>query len=107
MVTAEIAAALPVFVALLIAAVWTVSVATAQARCVDAAREAARAAARGEDDAVVRDVAEAVAPSGATVKVSRSDTEVTVEVKVRAPLPVPFRDVGPTVSGRAVAILEP
>lgn len=108
MVTAEIAAALPVIVALVVAAVWTVAVGTAQSRCVDAAREAARAMARGESDSLARDVAEAVAPDGARVTIERSSGSVEVTVTTNAPLPPPLSSVGgPTIRGRAVAIEEP
>ncbi|MDP9241529.1 MAG: pilus assembly protein, partial [Actinomycetota bacterium] len=47
-VTAELATALPVLVFLLAVALGAVGAVTAQLRCVDAAREGARAAARGE-----------------------------------------------------------
>lgn len=48
MVTAELAAALPVLVLVLWVAVVAVVVAQAKVRCADAAREAALAAARGD-----------------------------------------------------------
>ena len=54
MVTAETAVVLPVLLLVLAGAVAAVTVVGAQLRCVDAAREGARAAARGEDVATVR-----------------------------------------------------
>ncbi|EKF22108.1 hypothetical protein C731_3981 [Mycolicibacterium hassiacum DSM 44199] len=68
-------------------------------RCVDAAREAARLAARGGDGAVV---ARTLAPRGAAVRVDRAGGQVVVEVTARTPL-LP----GITVAGRAVAAVEP
>jgi uncharacterized iron-regulated membrane protein len=70
--TAELAMAIPLLVSLTIGLVWLLSVGVAQVRMVDAAREAARATARGDpvDEAVSR--AEQVAP-GSTVVVTVSD----------------------------------
>jgi hypothetical protein len=107
MVTAEIATALPVLVALVVAAVWTVTAASIQTRCADAAREGARAAARGEDDAVVVSVAKATAPDGAKVRIDRNDGVVTVEVVAHLRLPPPFSERGPTIEGKAIALTEP
>lgn len=106
MVTAEIAVALPVVVVLLGAALTAVAVVAAQLRCVDAAREAARAAARGEPAEVVRSLAAEAAPSDAAVEVSTGGDEVTVRVSARVRtlggLLPSFR-----VSGSAVALREP
>ncbi|HEX6336299.1 MAG TPA: TadE family type IV pilus minor pilin [Jiangellaceae bacterium] len=107
-VTAEIAAALPALVLVAIAALWTLSLGLMQLRCADAAREAARAAARGDDPAIVRQVAEAVAPAGAVVEVTEHDGLVVVEVAVEVRPPVPFADrlPAPTVSAESVAVEE-
>jgi hypothetical protein len=108
MVTAEIAAALPALAVVLIVAVWAVALAATHLRCGDAAREAARAAARGEPQHVVRDVALAVAPDGADVDIDRSGGMVTIEVSVDVGLPLPGGDgfLGATARGRAVALEE-
>jgi hypothetical protein len=106
MVTAETAVVLPVLLLVLAGAVAVILVLAAQLRCVDAAREGARAAARGEDaEAVARIVREA-GPDDARVSVSAGDRDVHVEVVADvAPLgPVPLRI---EVSARAVARLEP
>jgi Flp pilus assembly protein TadG len=73
--TAELALAIPTLVSLTIGLVWLLAVGEAQVRMVDAARETARAAARG--DAEVEAVArgEQVAP-GATVTVVKRDGDV-------------------------------
>ncbi len=62
MVTAETAVVLPVLLLVLAAVVAAVLVVGAQLRCVDAAREGARAAARGEDPAAVQALVARVAP---------------------------------------------
>lgn len=106
MVTAETAVVLPVLLLVLAAAVGAVIVVGGQLRCVDAAREAVRAAARGEDVAVVSDLAARAAPDGAVSRVSGSDDEVRVTVSALiSPLgPVPLRI---RVSADAVALREP
>jgi hypothetical protein len=84
---------LPVLLFVLAAAVAAVVVVGGQLRCVDAAREGARAAARGEPEAVVVELAGRAAPDGAGVEVSTSGTTVTVTVTaVLQPLgPVPLQ----------------
>lgn len=109
MVTAEIATALPALALVLVAAIWAVLFAASQLRCVDAAREAARAVARGEEPAVVRQVAQEVAPEGATVDVEQVDGTVRVRVSADVSMPGPVGDAvpAPTAHGEAVAWAEP
>lgn len=71
-----------------------------QIRCVDAAREAARLAARGEGEAATA-AARRVAPSGAVVHVGRDSGLVVARVSVATVLP------GFTVSAEAAAAIEP
>jgi len=106
MATAELAVVLPTLVLIIAAGLAMVSIVLAQVRCVDAAREAARAAARGEPPEVVRAAAVRAAPTGARVDVGGAGEEV--EVTVSAPagragglLPA-FH-----VSSSAVALREP
>ena len=106
MVTAETAVVLPVLLLVLAGAVAAVTVVGAQLRCVDAAREGARAAARGEDPAVVRAVTARVAPDRAvtTVAVAGDEVRVTVSAEV---VPVGPVRLGVEVGATAVARLEP
>ncbi|MGY1855130.1 TadE family type IV pilus minor pilin [Modestobacter sp. SYSU DS0290] len=106
MVTAETAVVLPVLLFVLAGAVAAVVVVAGQLRCVDAAREGARAASRGEPAVVVQRIAGAAAPDGAVVGVGSSGDAVTVTVTaVVAPLgPVPWRV---TVTATATAVVEP
>lgn len=106
MVTAETAVVLPVLLVVLAGVVAAVVVVGAQLRCVDAAREGARAAARGEETAVVTALAGRAAPDGSVITVGGGEEEVRVTVTARiAPLgPVPLRI---TVSAEAVALREP
>lgn len=82
--TAELAVVLPVLMLVVGAGMAAVAVLLAQLRCVDAAREGARAAARGEEAGVVRSVAERAAPDGATVTITVADAEVRVSVSATA-----------------------
>lgn len=104
MVTAELAAGLPVLVLVLAVALTAVSVAGARVRLQDAAREAARAAARG-DPAVARQLARQAAPGAALTVVSGSQT-VTAIVRTRVH---PLGGWLPTITltERAVAAAEP
>jgi Flp pilus assembly protein TadG len=104
--TAELAVALPALVFVVLLAVSAVAVMTAQLRCVDAAREAARSAARGETTAVVRDTARRVAPAGAGVTVTSTEDRVSVMVSTRIRL-LSGRGPSVTVEARAVATVEP
>ena len=77
-VTAELALAVPLLLAITLGLVWLLTLGTAQVRMVDATREAARALARGDsaDEALER--ARQVAPPGAQLDVSADGTQVVV-----------------------------
>ncbi|MEV0003266.1 TadE family type IV pilus minor pilin [Micromonospora sp. NPDC050980] len=101
--TAELAAGLPALMLLLFAGLTAVDAVTTRAGCVDAAREAALAAARGEPGVAAGD---RYAPAGAEVTVTVTGDRVTATVRA------PVRTVGArlprlTVSGVAVAAVEP
>lgn len=86
MVTAEIAVALPVLVALTLGLVCVVAAVGAQLRCADLARESARALARGESAASVRARVLGDAPPRAALGVRRSGGMVTATVTATAPV---------------------
>ena len=106
MVTAETAVVLPVLLMVLAAAVAAMTVVGAQLRCVDAAREGARAAARGDSATRVTALADRAAPDGAviTVESTADDVAVTVSALVSPLGPVPL---SVRVSAVAVAQREP
>ncbi|VXC25334.1 TadE family type IV pilus minor pilin [Nocardioides sp. AX2bis] len=108
-VTAEAALVLPLLVAVTVALCWLLAVGAAQVRTVDAAREAARSAARGDDPGAVRDLALRVAPDGATVDVALGAEEVVVTVtgRVAGPGGLVSWLPGATVGSQAVARVEP
>lgn len=102
MVTAELAACLPVLLVLLAVALSAVSVASARLQAQDAAREAARAAARAVPGAAPAVPAE----HGVAVSVSADGSMVQAVASVPARLLVPF--LSPVVvSATAVAAREP
>ena len=106
MVTAETAVVLPVLLLVLAAAVAAVTLVGSQLRCVDAAREGARAAARGEPHATVVGLARRAAPDGAVVGVLVVGQEVRVSVTADVRFLGPVR-LGTPVTAEAVALLEP
>lgn len=84
-VTAETAVVLVVLGLVLATALWAVAAVAAQLRCVDAAREGARAAARGDSRQAVLDRAGRTAPRGAAVTVTSAGPELTVRVRYAVP----------------------
>jgi hypothetical protein len=72
-----------------------------QVRCIDAAREAARLAARS-DDRAASEAARVVGPAGAGLEIRRSDGRVTAIVTARSPVLL-----GITIVAEAVAAVEP
>jgi Flp pilus assembly protein TadG len=104
MVTAELATALPVLVLLVFVGVAAIGVGQARVRCADAAREAARAVARGDPgsaDALAR------AAAGRPVEVAKStnggETTVTIRMQLR-----PVGWISPvTLTETAVVATEP
>ena len=81
-VTAETAVVLPILLLFVGALVWLVSVGIDQARCADAAREAARSLARDDPVEQALALARKSAPEGARIEVERADGTVTVTVSM-------------------------
>lgn len=108
-VTAEAAVVLPIVVVFAVGLAWLVALGITQVRALDAARETARALARGEDPATSIALGHRVATEGARISVDQDaeTLEVTVVAAVRGPGGV-FAFV-PTyrVRASAVAAQEP
>jgi hypothetical protein len=100
-VTVEAALALCSLAVFLALAVGSIAAAGASVRCIDAARELARLAARGEPE-LGHAVAAQLAPRGARVSVTHEGDLVVAEVSAAALHPLPLQ-----IRGRAVAALEP
>jgi len=102
-VTVEAALALCSLVTVLALVLAAVSAVAAQLRCVDAAREAARLTARGEQDRAEL-LARRIAPRGATVAVTVHGDEILARVSADpAAGLLPGIDVG----AEAAAVMEP
>lgn len=86
--------------AVLVVCVGGIGAVGMQIRCIDAAREAARLAARGEGEAAAA-AARRVAPSGAVLHVGQDGGLVVARVSAATLLP------GLTVSAEAAAAPEP
>jgi Flp pilus assembly protein TadG len=84
--TAELALGIPMLVSLTIGLVWLLSIGIAQVQMVDAARETARAGARGDPLAVAVARGRQVAP-GAQVTMQKSDGQVVASVSDTVPPP--------------------
>ena len=108
-VTAELAMALPLLVALTIGLVWLLTLGTTQVRMVDATREAARAVARGDSVAEALARGQQVAPPGSSLQVDAgADGHVVVTGTVSVDGVGGLFDFLPavTVSAEAVAAAE-
>ncbi|WP_297626422.1 TadE family type IV pilus minor pilin [Nocardia sp.] len=100
MATVEAAIALAALVAVLVLCIGALLAVSAQVRCVDAAREAARLAARG-DGARAVPAAQRMAPPHAVITVRTDGELVVASVSVRSPL-LPL-----TLRAEAVSAREP
>jgi len=83
-VTAEAAIVLPVLVLLTLGLAWLVALGATEVRALDAARETARASARGEDTTTSVGLGEQVAVPGSRIVVR--DEGETIEVSVDSPV---------------------
>jgi TadE-like protein len=104
-VTAELALCLPGVMLLCAALLLAGQAVIGEIRCADAARAAARLAARGEPASAVIAEADRRAPPGARVHLSRAGQTVTVDVEA-AVAGVPTRWTGLTTHGSATASAE-
>ncbi len=108
MVTAEAALVLPLVALFSLALIWLLSVGIEQVRVVDAARDAARAVARGDDDPAAVQAALRTAGSDAEIVVRHGAGLVTVTVSARVSAPgwllVPLPAV--SVTSRATTEVE-
>lgn len=96
----EAAFAIASIVAVIVVCIGAIVSVTMHIGCVDAAREAARLAARG-DAAQAVSAGERVAPDGARITVTEDGEFFVARVEVASPLP------GLTLSVEAVAAAEP
>jgi Flp pilus assembly protein TadG len=104
-VTAEFAVLLPAVALMLAMVVAAGTAGVAKLRCIDAARSAARLAARHESSSTVLAAARSAGPRDATVRLAVAGELVRVQVTVRVSLPLPGRP-SVEVDAMSVARLE-
>lgn len=106
--TAELVMVIPLLVAVTVGLVWLLSVGAAQIQVVDAARETARAVARGDDNGSATARGRRVGPAGTQVSVSAGAEEVVASAQARVTGPGGIFSwmPGVTVRGEAVAATE-
>ncbi len=106
--TAELAMAIPLLLAVTAGLVWLLCVGYSQVRVVDAARETARAVARGDDAASALAAGRRVAPEGVSLSIAHEGDLVRVTASGRLSGPgsrLPFaRSV--QLRAEAVALVE-
>lgn len=106
-VTAEAAVVIPLVTLVAVALAWLIGFAVAHVQALDAAREVARAVARGDSEDSGLALGQRVAPDGARFRISTADG--LVEVRVQAPfhgLGGVLRLPGYTIEAEAVALRE-
>ena len=106
MATAELAAAIPALVLVLVLALSAITTVTDQVRCVDAARATARALARGDGDGSALALGRRLAPPGARFSVARTGSEVSVVVQGTTSPGLRWLGSRATPTGQAVAARE-
>ena len=108
MVTAEAALVIPVLLAVTLTLSWAIAVGAAQVKLIDAAREGARLAARGEPAAVVEAAIRRAGPEGTRGIVSTLDGTVSVRVQADVSPELPLLgDVGDiSLGSQATAAAE-
>jgi Flp pilus assembly protein TadG len=103
-VTAELAMAVPLLLAVTIGLVWLLTLGTAQVRMVDATREVARAVARGDDVDSALDRGRQVAPAGAVLTLTTAGDRVVVSGRVEVDGVGGLLEVMPSVELKAEAV---
>lgn len=100
--------ALPVLIAVTAGLAWLLAVAVGQVRTVDAARETARALARGDDQGAAVALGQRVAPDGVTLAVRREGDRIVVRASGRMAGPGGLFSAipGAQLDAEAVALAE-
>lgn len=95
--------AIPLLLAVTAGLVWFLALGVAQVRVVDAARETARAAARGDSDGEAVALGQRVAPAGGSVTISRTGERILVTATAPMAPPVGLFSRLPVVTLEATA----
>jgi hypothetical protein len=95
-----------VLLAVLAVGLWLVGTVITNIRCIDAARDTARAVARGESIERARQIGQRSAPPGATITITHQDVTIQVEVVVTSSKPPGLLAALPRPAPRATATLQ-
>ncbi len=79
-VTAEVALVLPVLLVVVLLGLWAVGAVVTNIRCIDAARDTARAVARGEPAESARQIGQRSAPEDAAIEIIQKGNDIHVAV---------------------------
>ncbi|QNE20321.1 pilus assembly protein [Kribbella qitaiheensis] len=105
-VTAEVAFAIPVLLATMVFGLWMAGVVIANIRCIDAARDVARAIARGELPQSAQQLATHTAPEGATVSITHDGQDIHVTVTADVTPEWPLLAKLPPIHAQAQATIQ-
>lgn len=94
-VTVEMALALPVLISLLLLGLWSIGLVVLNIRCIDAARDVARAVARGDSPDQAQAIGHRMVPA-ATIAITRAESDIHVTVTA-----------GPTYNPPVLRLLAP
>lgn len=105
-ITAEIAVTLPILLTLLYLGVWSIGLVIVHIQCIDAARDTARALARGESPEAAHQLARRTAPANATITISREPPTIHVSITATPATSLPLLPA-PPISAKATIQSEP
>jgi Flp pilus assembly protein TadG len=95
-VTAELAITLPVLLSLLLLGIWSIGLVVLNIQCIDAARDVARAVARGEPPDQANAIGQRAAP-GSAITITREGPDIHVTVTTKPTRNPPLLSaLGPT-----------
>jgi hypothetical protein len=92
--------------AVLAAGLWLVGTVITNIRCIDAARDTARAVARGEPTEAARRLGLRTAPSDATITITQTDSTIHVQVIARSATPPGVLRALPNPTAQATATVQ-
>ncbi|MGW1344097.1 TadE family type IV pilus minor pilin [Kribbella sp. NPDC002412] len=104
--TAEVAITLPVLLTMLVLGLWLTGTVVLNIQCTDAARDVARAVARGESLESAQELGRRTAPKNATITITRTPTDIHVKVTATPTDPGPLLAPFPTTHVTAEATLQ-
>jgi Flp pilus assembly protein TadG len=108
-ITAEIAITLPVLLTLLFLGIWLIGIVRTNIQCIDAARDVARAVARGESTESAQELGRRTAPADATITITHTGLDIHVTVTAEPSHQAPLLSALPTspITARATLQSEP